>query len=212
MPAAAAPPHAPTWSRLPRMAGARSSTTTWPPPHGSTLPNRHGRYPVVDNHAAPTEAVRALGARYLGERRVTEAGLPMMGAEDFSYFLLEKPGCFFFLGGNEGALQGWAQYGQPGQRSNCMCHNTAFDFNDNLLPLAAVFWVRLVEARTGAALYTEAELPMPAPPAADDDAAAAAAGGLGERAGRRMPPGGGLPWAAAEAAAAACFRAAASEA
>ena len=42
-----------------------------------------------------------------------------------------------------------------------MCHNTAFDFNDNVSPLAATFFVRLVEERLGVALYEEAELPMP---------------------------------------------------
>lgn len=151
-----------------------------------------GMYPVVDNSAEQAAVVRRLGVRYLGEKRVTEQGLPMMGAEDFSYFLMQRPGCFFFLGGNEASLNGWAQYGAPGQRSNCMCHNVAFDFNDNLLPLAAVFWVRLIEDRLRANLYTEEELPMPAPPAADDDAAGAAAGSapLPEAGSAAPPPSG----------------------
>ena len=76
---------------------------------------------------------------------VSEAGLPMLGAEDFSYFLQKVPGCFFFFGGNEAALNGWARLGVAGQRSNCVCHNTGFDYNDNVSPLATVFWVRLVE-------------------------------------------------------------------
>ena len=42
-----------------------------------------------------------------------------------------------------------------------MCHNTAFDFNDNVSPMAAVFFVRLVEERLGCSLYSEAELPFP---------------------------------------------------
>mmetsp|Transcript_13838 Transcript_13838/g.27850 ORF Transcript_13838/g.27850 Transcript_13838/m.27850 type:complete len:124 (-) Transcript_13838:469-840(-) len=85
-----------------------------------------------------------------------------MGGEDFSYFLQKVPGCFFFFGGKESDLQGWSRVGTSGgQRSNCMCHNTAFDFNDNMSPIAAVFWVRLVEERLGVKLYSDDELPMP---------------------------------------------------
>lgn len=48
-----------------------------------------------------------------------------------------------------------------------MCHNTAFDFNDNLIPVASIFFVRIVESRLGLSLYSEDELPIPLP--ADDD-------------------------------------------
>jgi len=122
-------------------------------------------YPCVDNPAAQAEVVMALGRKYLGH--VSGEGLPMMGAEDFSYFLHEKPGCFFFLGGSEAQLRGWSQLGAPGQRSNCMCHNTAFDFNDNIIPVAAIFFIRILEERLRLPLYTEEELPIPLP--TDDD-------------------------------------------
>ena len=86
-----------------------------------------------------------------------------MGGEDFSYFIMPeqggKPGCFFFFGGKEEALQAWSRGGDAsGARSNCMCHNTAFDFNDNLLPVAAVFWVRCAPPPHG----TESEPAGPA--------------------------------------------------
>ena len=111
-------------------------------------------YPCVDNNAEQAEAVAQCAARWLGAEKVSSGGLPIMGGEDFSYFLHEKPGCLFFLGGHEATLQGWSKGGDPGgKRSNCMCHNTAFDFNDNLLPIAAVFWVRLVEAPRPRALH-----------------------------------------------------------
>ena len=53
-----------------------------------------------------------------------------------------------------------------------MCHNTAFDFNDNVSPRAAVIFIRLVEARLGILLYDEKELPMPqiGEPGGEDDA------------------------------------------
>jgi len=144
-------------------------------------------YPCVDNNAEQAEAVAQCAARWLGAEKVSSGGLPIMGGEDFSYFLHEKPGCLFFLGGHEATLQGWSKGGDPGgKRSNCMCHNTAFDFNDNLLPIAAVFWVRLVEARLGLELYTQDELPMPLPP---PDAAGGAAAAAGEAAAAAGEPG-----------------------
>jgi len=118
-------------------------------------------YPVVENHSKQAEIVRDLGCRLLGEDGVTDENLPIMGAEDFSYFLQKVPGAFFFFGGREASHHGWAGLGAEGQRSNCMCHNTAFDFNDNVSPIAAVFFLRLVEERFGISLYDEAELPLP---------------------------------------------------
>lgn len=119
-------------------------------------------YAVVENHPAQTAAVRALAGKLLGAEQVSRGDLPILGAEDFSYFLHEAPGAFFLMGGKETAVQGLAAYGaaKGAERSNCMCHNTAFDFNDNLIPFAVVFWVRLVEDRLALALYSDDELPM----------------------------------------------------
>ncbi|HOZ64541.1 MAG TPA: amidohydrolase, partial [Burkholderiaceae bacterium] len=33
----------------------------------------------------------------------------------------------------------------------CMLHNPSYDFNDDLIPLGATYWVRLAEAWLGAA-------------------------------------------------------------
>ena len=98
-------------------------------------------YPTLVNTAAETGHVTRAVESVLGEGTVSAEGLPMLGAEDFSYFLRERPGCYFFLGtGEEG-------------RTNSMCHATDFDFNDNLLVPAMSIWVRLCEARLGGALY-----------------------------------------------------------
>jgi amidohydrolase len=141
-------------------------------------------YPVIMNHPAQTEIVKGLGRKLLGEGNVSEEGLPMMGAEDFSFFLQKVPGCFYFFGGNEAELNGWARLGAAGSRSNCMCHNTAFDFNDNVSPRAAVFFVRLVEERLNCQLYDEVELPMPKVP--EGEGAANGGGGA-----REAPAAGG---------------------
>jgi amidohydrolase len=55
------------------------------------------RYPVTSNDAAEAAYVRALAARTLGDEWSAEM-TPTMGAEDFSYMLEQRPGCFFFLG------------------------------------------------------------------------------------------------------------------
>jgi amidohydrolase len=96
-------------------------------------------YPVLVNAPAPTELVERVGRAVLGD--VSTDMLPMLGAEDFAYFLEQRPGCFFFLGG-----------GEPG-RSNAMCHATDFDYNDRLIGIGVRFWVKLVEARMGVALF-----------------------------------------------------------
>jgi amidohydrolase len=65
---------------------------------------------------------------------------PTMGAEDFSYMLLAKPGAYCFIANGEGDHRAIGHGGGP-----CMLHNPSYDFNDDLIPLGATFWVRLVE-------------------------------------------------------------------
>jgi amidohydrolase len=58
-------------------------------------------YPATANDPAMAELVMEVARGVVGEENVEVAG-PKMGAEDFSYFLIERPGCFFFVGtGNE---------------------------------------------------------------------------------------------------------------
>ncbi|CAN5477608.1 amidohydrolase [soil metagenome] len=54
-------------------------------------------YPPTVNDPAMTDFVMGIAAEVLGAENVSEAS-PKMGAEDFSYFLEERPGCFFFVG------------------------------------------------------------------------------------------------------------------
>ena len=53
-------------------------------------------YPPTINHDAPTKHIMDAASNIVGEG----AGLPYlsMGGEDFSYYLQNKPGCFFFVG------------------------------------------------------------------------------------------------------------------
>jgi amidohydrolase len=54
-------------------------------------------YPATINDPVETEKVREIAASIIGEENVLTCDLHM-GAEDFSYFLERKPGCFFFTG------------------------------------------------------------------------------------------------------------------
>lgn len=58
--------------------------------------------------------------------------LPSMAAEDFAFMLRERPGCYFWLGAAR------SQGENPG------LHSSKYDFNDEVLPLAANFWISLV--------------------------------------------------------------------
>ena len=97
-------------------------------------------YPPLVNHAAQTafaiEAMRAV----VGQERVDTNVEPTMGAEDFAFMLQEKPGCYVFIGNGEGEHRTGGHGLGP-----CQLHNGSYDFNDNLLPIGASFWVRLVE-------------------------------------------------------------------
>ena len=66
--------------------------------HGATYDMDYvWRYPVTSNDPAQAAYVRSLAARTLGDDRSQEM-TPTMGAEDFSFMLERRPGCFFFLG------------------------------------------------------------------------------------------------------------------
>lgn len=97
-------------------------------------------YPPTVNHARETEFTRDLLSSLAGADNVREFE-PTMGAEDFSYFLMEKPGCYFLIGNGEGGHRAAGHGGGP-----CMLHNPSYDFNDALIPLGGSMWVRLAEA------------------------------------------------------------------
>jgi hippurate hydrolase len=96
-------------------------------------------YPPTINHDAETTFARQVLAELAGADNVVEFE-PTMGAEDFSYYLLEKPGCYFMIGNGDGTHRDGGHGLGP-----CMLHNPSYDFNDDLIPLGATAWVRLAE-------------------------------------------------------------------
>jgi len=97
-------------------------------------------YPPTINSASEAEFCRQVMADIVGLEKVL-AQEPTMGAEDFAYMLLQKPGCYAFIANGEGDHRELGHGGGP-----CMLHNPSYDFNDALLPLGATYWVRLAQA------------------------------------------------------------------
>jgi hippurate hydrolase len=64
-----------------------------------------------------------------------------MSAEDFSFMLEAKAGCYFMIGNGDGDHRHSGHGLGP-----CMLHNPSFDFNDALIPIGASAWVRLAQA------------------------------------------------------------------
>jgi amidohydrolase len=96
-------------------------------------------YPPTINHAAETAFARAVMAEIVGTDRVLDQE-PTMGAEDFAYMLQARPGCYAFIANGDGSHREMGHGGGP-----CMLHNPSYDFNDDLIPLGATFWVRLAQ-------------------------------------------------------------------
>jgi hippurate hydrolase len=90
------------------------------------------RYPPLINASAETEVAAATAASIVGESNVKRDLLPSMAAEDFACFLEQKPGAYIWIG------NGTAEAGG-------ILHNPHYDFNDEVLPLGASYWVRLAE-------------------------------------------------------------------
>jgi hippurate hydrolase len=89
-------------------------------------------YPATVNSAAESAFAARVGERVLGAGNVITEFDPVMGGEDFSYMLQEKPGAYVFLG-------------QGGGPSSCFLHNAGYDFNDAIIPLGAGYLAALVE-------------------------------------------------------------------
>lgn len=97
-------------------------------------------YPPTINSAAEAQFAAKVMADIVGADNVL-AQEPTMGAEDFAYMLMVKPGAYCFIANGEGEHREIGHGGGP-----CMLHNPSYDFNDDLIPLGATYWVRLVEA------------------------------------------------------------------
>ncbi|MCX7152795.1 MAG: M20 family metallopeptidase [Proteobacteria bacterium] len=101
--------------------------------HGGSVTVRYDRrYPPTVNAVRETEIAAAVLEKMVGRENVLYDLQPTMGAEDFSFMLNAKPGCYVWIGNG------------PGD-GGCMLHNPKYDFNDEVLPIGSSYWVQLVE-------------------------------------------------------------------
>lgn len=86
------------------------------------------QYPATINDGAKSEFAAEV-ARGISDQVIYQEGREM-GAEDFSYMLQARPGAFVFLGAGE---------------DRAGLHQPDYDFNDEIAPLGASYFARLVE-------------------------------------------------------------------
>jgi amidohydrolase len=87
-------------------------------------------YPVTVNDAKQAGFAADAAASVAGERQVVRDVAPMMGGEDFSYMLEQRPGAFIFMGNGDSAG----------------LHHPGYDFNDEAIPHGISYWVAIAEA------------------------------------------------------------------
>ncbi|MGD9768294.1 MAG: M20 aminoacylase family protein [Pseudolabrys sp.] len=98
--------------------------------HGAKATLTYQRqYPVLVNHEQQTDFAAGIAQQVAGAERVDTRFPPMMGGEDFSYMLEERPGAFIWVGNGDSAG----------------LHHPAYNFNDETIPFGTSYWVRLVE-------------------------------------------------------------------
>ncbi len=93
-------------------------------------------YPPTVNTAGEAALCARVARDLAGAENVSLDERPSMGAEDFAFFLERKPGCYVWIGNG------------PGE-GGCTLHNPHYDFNDEIIPVGAAYWVRLVETLLG---------------------------------------------------------------
>ncbi|MFN4158915.1 MAG: M20 aminoacylase family protein [Gemmobacter sp.] len=86
-------------------------------------------YPVTVN--APDNTTYAADVARAVSGQVDADTAPLMGAEDFSFMLNERPGAYIFLGNGDTA----------------MVHHPAYNFDDTAIPFGASWYAGMAEAR-----------------------------------------------------------------
>ena len=88
-------------------------------------------YPVMINSELETNYMVDVAKKVTGDNNVDNNASQVMGAEDFSYMLEERPGAYIRVGNG----------------STASLHHPNYDFNDQAIPFGTSFWVELAETR-----------------------------------------------------------------
>ena len=87
-------------------------------------------FPALINAKAETEFARQVALNTFPNGTLIEDFRPRTASEDFAFMLEQKPGTYFFVGNGDSAG----------------LHSPNYNFNDEILLPASLFWVRLTEA------------------------------------------------------------------
>ena len=94
-------------------------------------------YPATINTPKHAEVCANAAAMVVGENNVLRNEQPTMGSEDFAFLLNASEGAYIWIG--NGLVP------EDGPKGGCMLHNTQYDFNDEILPIGASYWIQLVK-------------------------------------------------------------------
>ena len=86
-------------------------------------------YPVMTNSENETKIARDIGLSVTGNETI-DAPL-VMGAEDFSFMLNERPGAYILIGNGDSAP----------------VHNPHYNFDDGIIPTGIAYWTQLTKSR-----------------------------------------------------------------
>lgn len=89
-------------------------------------------YPAVINHERETKVVEEVATRLFGSEHVKDRE-PIMGGEDFAYYLQHVPGTFFFVGG-----------GNPDIQAVYPHHHPKFDVDERSMLMAGKVFISAV--------------------------------------------------------------------
>ncbi len=87
-------------------------------------------FPSVVNPAEETAFAREVAADAFGDDALDNSFAPRTASEDFAFMLQAKPGSYLFVGNGDSAP----------------LHSAEYNFNDQIIAPAALYWVQLAEA------------------------------------------------------------------
>ncbi len=90
-------------------------------------------HPPTVNTSDEVDYAIAAATDIVGHNQVNGSCEAMLTSEDFAYFLEKVPGCYGFIGNGK----------QP-DHSHIGLHNTKYDFNDEILPIGAAYFIQLL--------------------------------------------------------------------
>ncbi len=95
-----------------------------------------GYPPTINAYPECNQVVIEAATPFVGATRAQQPQ-KTMGAEDFSYFLEQRPGCFFFVGA-----------GLPGDTRPH--HKSVFDFDERAMMISSSVYVQIIRNKLSA--------------------------------------------------------------